>query len=237
MEQDTVIFIDYNTSEKFDLLKDFGFFINDIKFGDAVLKKNIIEIPCSSNYLDFSDCFGDVNYNLRKIYIYLNKRSKKDYLLGYSKLQNCLHGKKFKIINSKDKAFYWVGRVEIGEFSPYPNVNEIIIECEVEPFKYDLNASNEDWEWDPFDFECGIINETKELLIDGSLNIVIWGRRKKVVPKFICENPLQLIFKNNTYNLPSGTCYIPDVEIEEGKNTLKFIGSGTATIEYRGGSL
>ena len=58
-----------------------------------------------------------------------------------------------------------------------------------------------------------------------------------MIPKFVCDNDLQLIFNEQTYNLPSGTSYSPDIEICNGENTLKFVGTGKVTIEYRGGSL
>ena len=63
------------------------------------------------------------------------------------------------------------------------------------------------------------------------------GRRKRVIPKIICDNPLELIFNGETYNLIAGINNSPDIEICDGENILKFIGNGTVTIEYRGGSL
>ena len=94
--------------------------------------------------------------------------------------------------------------------------------------------------WDPFNFETGIINETNELQVNGELEVAIYGRRKKVIPKITCnspENQMQVIFKDETYNLSNGTQKILNIEICEGENVLKFIGNGTISIEYRGGSL
>ena len=144
-----------------------------------------------------------------------------------------------KIILSNDLNFYYEGRVNVSAFK-YEGQNlikTINIVCDVDPYKYDLYASNEDWLWDPFSFVDGIINETKDLIINGELEVTIIGRRKKVIPKFVCENPLELIFNGQTYNLPAGTSYSADIEITEGENILKFVGNGTVTIEYRGGSL
>lgn len=142
-----------------------------------------------------------------------------------------------KIRLSKDLNFYYLGKVKVGAFEENGLIRTVIIECDVEPYKYDLTASNEDWLWDPFDFESGIINETRGLQVNGELEVSIYGRRKRVIPKITCENPMQVIFNSNTYNLSAGIQKVLNIEICEGKNVLKFIGNGKVTIEYRGGSL
>lgn len=142
-----------------------------------------------------------------------------------------------KIRLSKDFNFYYLGKVSVGAFKENEIIRTITIECDVEPYKYDLYASDENWLWDPFSFIDGIINETKDLEVNGELEVKIYGRRKKVIPKFTCENDLQLIFNEQTYNLLAGTSYSPEIEICEGENILKFVGNGKVTIEYRGGSL
>ncbi len=85
--------------------------------------------------------------------------------------------------------------------------------------------------------KLGIINETNNISVKGSKEVVIYGRRKKVVPIITCDNPFELIFNGETYNLSNGTQKVLNVQICEGKNVLKFIGDGTVSIEYRGGSL
>lgn len=188
--------------------------------------------------LDFSESLtGDVKYQKRIITISLAKRKNESCLSEYSRIQNDLHGKVMKIILSNDPNFYYYGKVKVKDYDKYSLLNTIDIECNVDPYKYDLTSSNEDWLWDPFDFETGIINETKDLQVNGELEVTILGRRKRVVPIFYCENPLELIFNGQTYNLSVGESYSPDIEIVEGENILKFIGNGTVTIEYRGGSL
>ena len=167
----------------------------------------------------------------------LNKRKNENCYNEYSKIQNALHGKIMKIILSRDPNFYYKGKVKVKDFDRYAILHTIQIECDVEPYKYDLTASNEEWLWDPFDFESGIINETRGLQVNGELEVSIYGRRKRVIPKITCDNPMQVIFNSNTYNLSAGTQKVLNIEICEGKNVLKFIGNGKVTIEYRGGSL
>ena len=125
-----------------------------------------------------------------------------------------------KIILSNDTNFYYKGKVKVKDFDRFSVKHVIDIECDVEPYKYDLTSSDEDWPWDPFDFETGIINETKDLEVNGELEVSILGRRKRVIPKIICDNPLELIFNGETYNLIAGINNSPDFEICDGENIL-----------------
>jgi hypothetical protein len=54
-----------------------------------------------------------------------------------------------------------------------------VIEADVDPFKYDVFSSDEDWEWDIFDFENGIINEAAEIVVNGATSFMLVGRRKR----------------------------------------------------------
>jgi len=209
----------------------------DISFPNV--KKETINIPGADGELDFTESLsGDVKYENRKIlfeFVTTDQRITWKNLI--SEIANYLHGRKFKIILDEDPNFYYYGRAEINQFKSDKSIGTITIECNVEPYKYDLSSSTEDWLWDPFSFENGIIIETQDIKVDGEQEIIIYGRRKKVIPKITCDNPIQVVFKANTYNLFAGTQKVLNIEICEGQNVLKFIGNGIVSIEYRGGSL
>ncbi len=209
----------------------------DISFPDT--KTETIDIPGADSELDFTESLtGDVKYKNRKLsFEFVTTDKYKTYKNLMSEIANYLHGRKFKIILDEDPNFYYYGRAEVNQFKSDKSIGTIKIECDVEPYKYDLTASDEDWLWDPFNFENGIINETSNVVVAGSKEIAIYGRRKKVIPKISCDNPIQVVFNSEAYNLSSGTQKVLNIEICEGKNVLKFIGNGTVSIEYRGGSL
>lgn len=231
-ERSFIMFDKYNT------YKDFNLYVQSIEITEAEIKKEKIDIPGSDGELDFSSALtGDVKFKNRKINIELSNLKGKIYFQEYSRIQNALHGKKMKIILSKDKNFYYYGMVNVSAFKTQTGIRTIKISCDVEPYKYDINSSLDDWLWDPFSFEDGIINYTKDIKVEGSKEVIIYGRRKKVIPKITCDNELQVIFNSKTYNLLPGTQKVLNIEICEGMNTLKFIGNGTVSIEYRGGSL
>lgn len=183
---------------------------------------------------------NDVHYNRRVIHIELSGiKDRNEFLSVHSKIQNLLHGKKFKAIFSKEPNFYWVGRVAVGEINFYEIVRNVTLDITVDPYKYDLQKSNEDWIWDIFSFTDGIINECKDLIVKNSLEVRLIGRRKHITPIFeVSEsNNLSVTFNDIKYMLADGQNEVVDIEIIEGINKLKFEGSGKVNISYRGGSL
>lgn len=229
-----VKFDDIQTYEKWQLI------LTHTKISFPECKVEKIDIPGADGELDFSKSLtGDMKYKNRTItFTFVTTKRYNLWKSLISDIANCLHGQEFeRIILDEDSSFYYKGTAEVNQFKSDKSIGTIVIECDVEPYKYDITSSDEDWLWNPFSFIDGIINETKDLEVNGELEVSIIGRRQRVVPKFICENPFTLIFNEQEYNLPSGTSYSADIEICEGENTLKFIGNGTVTIEYRGGSL
>ena len=230
--------MEYILFDNINTYRDFGLIVQDIFISEPPVKEEYVDIPGGDGKLDFSTALtGDVKYDNRTIRIELAKSKKENCYCEYSKIQNALHGKNMKIILSKDPNFYYIGKVKVKDFERYTVLQNIVIECDVEPYKYDLTSSAEDWLWDPFNFEDGIINETNEINVVGSKEVIIYGRRKRVSPWITCENAMQVIFNSNTYNLSAIKQKVLDIVIIEGKNTLEFVGNGKVTIDYRGGSL
>lgn len=221
------------------LYNDFNLIMNSREITPPSIKKETIDVPGSDGVLDFSESLtGDVKYNNRTLTINLTMiDSTSNFDNRISELYNYLHGKKFKIIFDDNPEFYYIGRSEINSFASDSLIGLIVLECDVEPYKYDIISSNVDWPWDTFNFENGIINETKDLTVDGELEVSIYGRRKHVVPIIESSTAMQVVFNSQTYNLVQGSNEVYDIEIIEGENKLKFIGNGTVNIDYRGGSL
>lgn len=199
------------------------------------------DIPGADGSLDFSEALtGDIHYENRTLEFEFEMIAPiRNWDNKINEITNYLHGRKFKIILDSDPSFYYYGRVSINDFKSNKSTGTITIEADVEPYKYDLCSSTEDWLWDPFNFETGIINELSSIKISGEKDITIIGRRMKVVPTIEVKNTndMKVEFEGNSYSLQEGKQRILNIEIKEGKNHLKFIGTGEITIDYRGGCL
>lgn len=203
-------------------------------------KTNNIEIPGADGVIDLTEALtGDVKYNNRKLtFEFAIRREFSKHLAIQSKISNYLQGKKLKIIMDDDKSFYYIGRCTINKFESNNTIGKLIIEVDAEPYKYDIQSSLEDWIWDTFSFEDGIINtKTDNISVLGEEEVIILGRRKRVSPEITTNGDMEVEFNGNVYKLSAGKNKILDIQIQEGENILKFIGTGSVTIDYRGGSL
>ena len=212
-------------------------------------KTKYVDIPGANGQLDLSTVLaGDIAYDNRSGSIEfivdngeLSNYTAERWVSLYSEILNYLHGKVFKAQLEDDIAFYYEGRFSVNKWDSDEHYSKIGMDYNVAPFKYELYSSLEDWKWDTFSFEEGIIREYKDLRVDGSLTHIIYGRRMAVTPSFIVKSDdgsgLKVTFSGQTYNLPDGTSRIVNVRTVEGTNTLKFTGNGTVSIDYRGGCL
>lgn len=207
------------------------------------VKTIYVDIPGSNGSIDLTESLtGDATYNDRTItfvFSIIDERSKWSDI--YSEIMDYLHGKKMKILIDEDSDYYYIGRLSVNDWNSDIASSTITIEGNVEPFKIETHSSLEDWLWDDFDFETGIIREYKDIRIDGTKEFNIEGRRKPIIPTFIAVpdkgSVLKVIWKGTEYELPSGNSKVVNIIITEGKNTLIFLGYGTISIDYRGGRL
>ena len=202
-----------------------------------------VDIPGSDGIIDLTESLtGDVKFDNRTIkceFVVLDARNRWSDI--YSEIMDYLHGQRMKVRLDEDPTYYYEGRLQVNEWKSDKVTSTITIEGDVEPYKMEMFSSLEDWEWDSFNFETGIIRDYKEIRVDESLTFTIEGRRKSVVPSFTVVSDdgsgLQVRFNGTTYDLPDGTSRVLNIVIKNDTNTLYFTGNGTVSIDYRGGRL
>ena len=202
-----------------------------------------VDIPGSDGVIDLTESLtGDVKFDNRTIkceFVVLDARNRWSDI--YSEIMDYLHGQRMRVRLDEDPTYYYEGRLQVNEWKSDKVTSIITIEGDVEPYKMEMFSSLEDWEWDSFNFETGIIRDYKEIRVDETLTFTIEGRRKSVVPSFTVVSDdgsgLQVRFNGTTYDLPDGTSRVLNIVIKNGTNTLYFTGNGTVSIDYRGGRL
>lgn len=218
---------------------DWGLILSSKTISPPVPKTNNVSVPLMDGTIDLTEILTeDIKYedrNLKFTFSVVDKR--KSWAEKISGIENYIHGKRMKIVCDDDPAFYYIGRVSVDNWNSDSRVGKLVVNCTVEPFKYDILSSSVDWEWDIFDFDQGIINETGDLIVDGTRTITLICRRKRMFPIFTASAEMTVKFDGVTYNLPAGSNKIYDIFLCEGKNELMFTGNGTVSIDYIGGSL
>lgn len=227
---------DFSTAQS--ALDDFGLMLTGLYVSFPEAKTVFQEVPFSSNVIDQTELRGDVYYNRREMTLTFDFIG--DFALTVSKiseLANYLHGQNMKIVDTEDSAYFYTGRLAVDKTKTDPVVGHVTITGTIDPYKYELQSSVDDWLWDSFSFEDGIIREYTDIQISGSRTLTIYGLRKVVIPVIISSAAMSVSFAGKTYQLKAGNNKVYGIKLAAGNNELTFTGTGTVSVEYRGGSL
>lgn len=218
--------------------EDFGLILQKKDLSLPKPKTEKVEVTGRNGAIDLTESLVDeVTFENRSItftFVVLNG------LLYWSKalseLTNYLHGRKMQIILDADKTFYYYGRCTVNEFKSDRRLATIVVECDCEPFKIEVNGAGMPWLWDTFSFVNGIIH-LNEVTVSGTTTVNLLNRRKVVSPTFTCSAAMTVTHEGTRYSLPKGKTTVYDIRLQEGDNNVTFTGNGTVKIEYKGGSL
>lgn len=205
------------------------------------VQTNYISVKGMDGVLDYTTALdGNVHYEARDFKVTLLKISDGSDLKSlFTSMMNFMHGRRMKVICDDDPNYYWEGRFEVGD----PSWNDkgywkIDIKGIVDPYKYYLTSSMEDWMWDPFVFETDIAWDYANLTVDEEMELVIVTSNMPTTPIFRLSAPMKMTVNGEMeYNLPKGDSTIPGMVLTDSDTTLVFYGSGTVTVGFRGGSL
>ena len=218
--------------------EDWGLKLETIQLSFPEAKTDQIDIPGANGVIDLTEVNGQVCYKNRTMTLTfsLDDDYAKWHLLS-SRIAKELHGKVIKCILPDDPNYYYEGRFSLDSKKTNDVITDIVITGDVHPFKLDVYSSSEEWLWDPFSFEDGIIRSYHDIEISGTTSVSVIGSEMPVVPKFICSTDMDLEFNSSVFHLSAGETTDYDIILSEGENQLIFTGHGTVTIEYRGGIL
>lgn len=218
--------------------RDWGIILSSKVISPPEAQINKVDVPMRDGSIDLTESLtDDIKFKDRKITLNFTVTDKSKWTAKVSEIENYLHGKRLKIVFDDDLAFYYYGRVSVNKWATDKAIGSLVVECTVEPFKYDVLSSAVDWEWDVFDFEEGIINETGELIVNGETTISLICRRKRMFPIFTASEPMTVKYDGEIFILAAGEQKLYGLFLCEGVNELTFNGNGTVAIDYRGGSL
>lgn len=205
-----------------------------------MVKTNYIEIPGADGILDLTTALsGRPRYKNRTgSWEFIVENGYKDWTVLYSEIMSYLQGQKLRCIFEDDPAYYYEGRFSVNAWKSDPSYSLITIDYDVFPYKRDSLGSTDDWLWDTFNFETGVIRYYKDLAVNGTLPVTVIGSAFPVVPNIITSAAgFTVDFNGNTYSLAKGVNVVNEIIIGPGENLLTFHGTGTVTIGFNGGSL
>lgn len=220
--------------------RDFGLVIDGIEEFSPERKTNFIEVPGMDGLHDFSELLtGKPQFKNRKkvVTLVVSDKNKMNHSEVYSKLLNTFHNKRAKLIFDDDANYFYLGRLNIETKHERNSPQVIILEIDADPFKYEVASSLEDWDWDTFDFEDGVIREYGNIAVIGTVEVQVIGSPLSSHPVIESSGPVKVTIEGQTFNLKKGRETLYDIILEDKEYTFTFTGNAVISIDYRGGKL
>ena len=215
-----------------------------------------IDVPGSDGFLDLTEILdGYPNYGAREDsieFMVLNdyEESGEDWVTRYHRIAKYFHGRPLKAILEDDPGYYYEGRFEVEWDSSKPPYSYVRLNYHVQPYKYELLQSSEEWEWNPFNFETGVIKEYYGFLIPANstdgIGVGLIGSDRPCVPMFKTRTDIKfrvvfegteipesefMVYKNLGDNVAWLMC--PDIVVKNGEYalTLKCTSTEDQTVD------
>ena len=161
-----------------------------------------------------------------------------DWAVRYSEIMDYLHGRECTVILEDDPGYFYEGRMTVATWESGKNFSMVEITYELMPYKREFTTSVDDWLWDEFNFETGVIRDYSALRVDGELTITIIGSAGRIIPEIIISAPMTVSYNGAEHSYAAaGTYHGVDFPIIEGEHDMTFTGNGIVTVYYRGGLL
>lgn len=214
-------------------------------FAPPKLKTNYVDIPGMNGSLDLSEAVsGRPVYDNRQgsldFYVDVQYKDKSSWIELYSDIMAYLHGRRLEAYLDDEPYYRYVGRFEVDSWKSGDG-EAITINYDVYPYKMEPSWSNENWLWDPFDFENGVIRNFKSLTVDGSLTVSIPKTQDWQAPTITVDSTdnsgMDVKYNGKTYHLNEGVNRNPNLMVKDSDATFTFTGKGTISMRMRGGIL
>ncbi len=228
-------------------------------FNPPPQKVKTLDIPGGNGIIDLSQSLtGYPVYQNRTGSIeFIVMNDFKPWQIAYSDIMDYLHGQTLRAVLEDDPEYFYEGRFTVNAWKSEKDWSRIVVDYDVGPYKWSNLSSTDDWLWDPFNFQNGIIREmfcknisvtttTKTIELEAS----VLGRAP-VCPRFIVRTTMgrgvRIRFVNPTLGLnvtkliPDGTIQFPEFVFFGDQGATIYLwcdsGTGTVSVDFRQGRL
>ena len=135
-------------------------------FNPPSVKTKYIDIPGADGAIDLTE-------TLRKCPVYNNREGSIEFIVenghrewweAYSLIMDYIHGQFVKAVLEDDPEHYYEGRFFFNEWKSDKDWSRITLDYNLKPYKMNIHSTTEEWMWDPFNFDTGII--LKDIIVD-----------------------------------------------------------------------
>lgn len=228
-------------------------------FNPPAQKVKTLDIPGGDGVIDLSQALtGYPVYQNRTGSIeFIVMNGFKPWHMAYSDIMDYLHGQTMRAVLEDDPEYFYEGRFTVNAWKSEKDWSRITIDYSVGPYKWSVLSSLDDWLWDPFNFQNGVIRTAlfKDIAVttdvkSRKLDAALFGRAP-VCPRFDVSSTagrgVHVRFVNPQLGidisklLPDGTIQIPEFVFFGTQDTTIYLwcdsGTGTVSIDFRQGRL
>lgn len=193
------------------------------EMGSPAIKENKIDRPGADGVIDQTEFFGETKFdNVVHKFEFSSMIPHDEFPAQHSRIKSAIHGRKLRIIDDDDPAFFWLGRCKVSPFTASRTIGTVGVECDCEPYKYKQEKT--------------VVTRT----IDGAQTITLTNARKRALPEVTIETEgtLHVVYQTtNVWDLGSGSFVLPELELVEGDNLVEVSGTGSITFAWQEGVL
>ena len=228
-------------------------------FNPPAQKVKTLDIPGGDGLIDLSQALTGYpvfqNRTGSMEFVVLN--GFKPWQIAYSDILDYLHGQTMRAILEDDPEYFYEGRFTVNSWKSEKDWSRIVIDYDVGPYKWSTLSSLDEWLWDPFNFQNGVIRQmlfknisVSTRVTERRLEASLFGRAP-VCPKFIVRTTslrgVHIRFVNPalgldlTKLLSDGENQIPEfIFFGDQGATIQLwcdTGTGTVSLDFRQGRL
>lgn len=214
--------------------KDLGMYLFSKSIGSPEVKSNKVDLVGADGSIDLTSAISDKPlYKNRKLsFTFGVLNPKTSWAKKYSDVLNKIHGRNMRVILDDDKSYYYTGLISVNEWKSDKTHGEIVVDCDVEPYKKKLSASDEPWLWDTFSFIDGIA-QSSDYDVHIMRDVLILVQGSEVIPEFISDSNMQIVYDGKSYQIGAETKKFYDLRLQAGLNSLRFMGNGNIKVRFR----
>lgn len=228
-------------------------------FNPPPQKVKTLDIPGGDGVIDLSQALtGYPVYQNRTGSIeFIVMNDFKPWHMAYSDIMDYLHGQTLRAVLEDDPEYFYEGRFSVNAWKSEKDWSRIVINYDVGPYKWSVLSSTDDWLWDPFNFQNGVIRAMlfKNIAVSTTAKVqhldAALFDRAPICPHFVVRSSagrgVHVRFVNPkleldiTKLLHDGTVQIPEFVFfgDLGADIYFWCDTGTATVsvDFRVGRL
>lgn len=201
---------------------DLNLILSSKTIGEAKVKKSTVDIPGGDGNLDLTEFFGEPRFENRLLtFNFSSIEDLSSQPSQYSNIQNLLNGQLFNIVLDSDPDYYYVGRLEVGDWINEKCIGKLVVKADCNPWKYKSTEKT----------------VTRTISSSTESVVLVNSGRKSLIPliSVIASSPgININWDGGSATLSTGNNQIiPNLILREGNTPVTISGSGTISFKYR----